>query len=76
MKNYFYPDDFRNFPIPKITKSEQNPFIQLVDKILSAKDSNPSLDTTLFEAEIDRMAYKLYGLTEAEIAIVEESVGR
>lgn len=27
------------------------------------------------EADIDQMVYELYGLTEEEIAIVEESVG-
>ena len=28
-------------------------------------------DTTALEREIDRLVYALYGLTEAEIAIVE-----
>jgi hypothetical protein len=70
MKNYFYPDDFRNFMIPKITKSEQNPFIQLVDKILFAKDSNPSLDTTPHEAEIDARVAHLYNLTEEEYSLI------
>lgn len=30
-------------------------------------------DTTTLEAEIDRLVYALYGLTEEEIQIVEES---
>jgi len=70
MKNYFYPDDFRNFPIPKIAKSEQKPFIKLADKILSAKDSNPFFDTTVLEAEIDGRVAHLYNLTEVEYALV------
>ena len=70
MKNYFYPDDFRNFPIPKITKSEQKPFIKLADEILSAKDSNPSFDTTHLEAEIDARVAHLYNLTEEEYSLI------
>jgi len=44
-----------------------NKIESLVEKILSA----PTADTALLEAEIDRLVYALYGLTEAEIALVE-----
>jgi len=70
MKNYFYPDDFRNFPIPKITRSKQKPFIKLADEILFAKVSNPSLDTTPHEAEIDGRVAHLYNLTEEEYSLI------
>ncbi len=58
-------------PIPKISTAEQQPFIQLVDKILSAKETNPSADTSKQEAEIDKLVYGLYDLTEREIELVE-----
>jgi hypothetical protein len=32
---------------------------------------NPILTVTALEAEIDQLVYKLYNLTESEIAIVE-----
>ena len=35
--------------------------------------TNPQAGTTAIEAEIDQLVYELYGLTEEEIAIVEES---
>ncbi len=35
LKNYFYPDDFRKLPIPKISKENQQPFIDLTNKMLS-----------------------------------------
>jgi len=41
--------------------------------ILTIKKANPQADTTALEAEIDQLVYELYGLTEEEIAIVEES---
>ena len=34
LENYFYPDDFRKLPIPTISKESQQPFIDLVDKML------------------------------------------
>ena len=44
---------------------------KLVDRILTAKNSDPMADTSELETEIDRLVYQLYGLTEAEIKIVE-----
>lgn len=40
-------------------------------KIISLKKENPKADTTVLENEIDQMVYELYGLTEKEIALVE-----
>lgn len=42
-----------------------------VNRILSNKKENPQADTSTLEAEIDQMVYKLYGLSEEEIGIVE-----
>ncbi len=58
-------------PIPSIQKGQQKPFITIVDKILSAKEANPKSDTSALEKQIDEMVYKLYELTEEEIAIIE-----
>ena len=49
----------------------EKPNIALVDKILAAKKANPQADTSKDEAEIDRLVYALYGLSEDEIKIVE-----
>ncbi|MFN3533709.1 MAG: hypothetical protein ACK41Q_14600 [Candidatus Brocadia sp.] len=49
----------------------QQPFITLVDQILAAKKKDPNANTSALEQEIDEMVYKLYGLTEEEIAIVD-----
>lgn len=61
-------------PIPPITPSNQSIVSQiesLVDKILDAKKTNHTADTSEWEKEIDRLVYKLYELTDEEIAIVE-----
>ena len=56
-------------PIPEISKTEQQSFIDLVNQILTKKEQGE--DTTALENEIDQMVYGLYELTEEEIKIVE-----
>ncbi|MDW8288502.1 MAG: TaqI-like C-terminal specificity domain-containing protein, partial [Flammeovirgaceae bacterium] len=62
---------FENIPVPPISETEQQPFVALVDQILAQKEQGE--DTTALEAQIDRMVYALYGLTEEEIKVVEAS---
>ena len=59
-----FPDDFQDQSMSGV-----------VDQILSAKDADPSADTSTLESEIDQRVYDLYGLTEEEIAAVEARVG-
>ena len=61
--------------IPIMESKNQVPYITLVNRILTAKKANPQADTNALEAKIDRMVYDLYGLTDEEIAIVEDIVG-
>jgi hypothetical protein len=58
-------------PIPKISRAEQQPIESLVAQILAAKQANPAAAVNRLEAEIDALVYRLYGLTEEEIAVVE-----
>lgn len=76
-----YQKPLSEIPIKKISQSEQQPFIDIVDKILAiTKDEdyleNPSKQAKVkeYERQIDQMVYKLYGLTEDEIKIVENSI--
>ena len=52
--------------------SSKEPFIKLVTEILKRKKANPSVDTSELERKIDLLVYELYGLTEAEIKIIEQ----
>lgn len=60
-------------PIANATEPQKALLEKLVEQILNAKKSDPQADITELEAEIDRLVYQLYGLTEAEIKIVESS---
>ena len=64
---------FRKFPIPELSADKQLPLIDLVNKTLSAKKENPAADTSALEAEIDKLVYQLYGLTDDEISIIEKT---
>ncbi|MEI7840535.1 MAG: TaqI-like C-terminal specificity domain-containing protein, partial [Methylococcaceae bacterium] len=82
--NWFYANSFSNnsnltvnisktflekLPIPRVPETEQQPFIELVDKILA--DKKAGNDTSALEREIDGLVYGLYGLSDEEILIVE-----
>ena len=58
-------------PIPKINLDLFDKVINRVDKILTAKKSDPNADTTALETEIDQLVYQLYELTAEEIKIIE-----
>ncbi len=68
----------KNIPIKEISLSEQQPFINFVDKIFAiTKDADYPNNFTKqakvheYESQIDQMVYELYRLTEEEIKIVE-----
>jgi len=78
--------DFINYyitqiPIPKLILEEptrQKPFIELADKILAITKDDDYLKNLQkqakvheYEKQIDQLVYKLYGLTDEEIKIVE-----
>jgi type I restriction-modification system DNA methylase subunit len=65
----------RKMPIPKADKDRQRPVIQLVGKILAAKQREAEADTSALEREIDELVYALYGLTPAEIKSIKEVTG-
>ena len=82
LKTKPHREDFENFKIElkklleTINENESEEHNKRwIYQILSAKKSDPNSDTSKLEAEIDKLVYELYGLTEEEIKIVEESVG-
>lgn len=62
---------FGEIPIALKDGDLSNKISSLVDSILATKKKDPSADTSKQEAEIDKLVYELYGLTDEEIAIVE-----
>jgi adenine-specific DNA-methyltransferase len=77
-ENRIFPEvkPIQLFKLPiKIGSTKNQLKLEGIIKILiSEKQNNLTKDTSKLEAEIDQLVYKLYGLTEEEIKIVEESV--
>jgi len=71
--NYFdlNGNQIGSIPIPTANPNQQQPVIDLVNQILSAKKANPDADTSEWERQIDALVYDLYGLNEDEIRIIE-----
>ena len=77
----FKRDFLMRVPIPSTTPIQQQQIIALVDKILAAKkdcrikheNDSELADTSTLEMQIDALVYKLYGLTDEEIKIIEQT---
>jgi len=63
-------------PIATPSDNQRCAIEERVEKILAAKKKDGKADTTSLEREIDQLVYKLYGLNEQEIKIVEDSTRR
>ena len=61
-------------PIKKATPDIQNSIVKIVNEIIALKKSNPNHDTSSLERQIDTVVYDIYGLTDAEIKIIEQSI--
>lgn len=71
---YIRKSQIDQIPIAHINIKNQESIIMLVDQILEVKKINPQNDTSDLESQIDHLVYELYGLTEEEIRIVEDSI--
>ena len=69
-----YQKPLSEIPIKLATREEQNEIVKIVDEIIALKKTNPQSDTSILENQIDEIVYKIYGLTEEEIKIVEQSI--
>lgn len=73
----------KNIPIYPATKEEQEPFIELADKMIQLNRDLAYAKTphekkllekqiSVTDKKIDKMVYGLYGLNKEEIAIIED----
>ena len=69
---HIVPEHIRNIPIASATVDVQNKVAAIVLKIIDLKRTQQN--TSILETEIDKIVYSIYGLTDAEIKVIEESV--
>ncbi|MCW5940061.1 MAG: Eco57I restriction-modification methylase domain-containing protein [Fimbriimonadaceae bacterium] len=59
-KMHIFPDDWREFPIPRASDADRDAIAALVQKCLDAKAADPTADVSAYEAEIDEIVERLY----------------
>lgn len=69
---HIVPEHIRNIPIASATVDVQNKVAEIVLKIIDLKRTHQN--TSVLEAEIDKIVYSIYGLTDTEIKIIEQSI--
>ena len=72
----FRGDRMKQVPIALANATRKNLIVKSVRKILAAKRKNPDADASKLESEIDAIVYRLYGLTAAEIRLIESAYER
>ncbi|HKM44105.1 MAG TPA: TaqI-like C-terminal specificity domain-containing protein, partial [Dysgonamonadaceae bacterium] len=68
--------DLKTLPIKIADINIYQNMERLVNDILIQKNNDPTVNTTTLESQIDQLVYELYGLTEEEIGVVENSLNR
>ena len=68
----FDTESVKVIPIPEASKKQQEDIESIVKNILSHKHSVPTANTSDLEYQIDKLVYRLYNLTEDEIAVIEQ----
>lgn len=73
LRGGFYEPSYAYFKDFPVVPEENNAVHELVEECLSLKKADPTADITHLEQQIDLLVYEMYGLTEDEIAIVEDN---
>ena len=63
--------ELEQLPIPYADSEKQAEIVAIVDMLLMLKQQNPQADTLVEENAINELVYKLYDLSDEEIAIVK-----
>lgn len=69
-----YQKPLSEIPIKLVSPDVQNEIVKIVDEIITLKKENPKRDISKQENQIDKIVYEIYGLTQAEIKVVESSI--
>lgn len=65
---------FEKIPVKPITEEQEHPYKEIVQKISALKKADTSADISHLQAELNRMIYEYYGISEEEQVFIEETV--
>ncbi len=64
-------EEFKKLPIPT-EDTYAGDLAEIVNKIIASKNDNPNADISSLENKLDKVVFKIYGLTADEIKIIEQ----
>ncbi|HMT74193.1 MAG TPA: TaqI-like C-terminal specificity domain-containing protein [Chitinophagaceae bacterium] len=74
--SHTYPKSVRALPVVNASIEQQKEIASLAKNILKLKNKDVNVDIIEFENEIDKLFYKLYGLSELEIELLEKNINK
>jgi hypothetical protein len=66
--------EIKGIPFPSSRKEDRLKIIELVDEIYNARLLSKDYSIEQIEEKINQIVYHMYGLTDAEIKIIEQSI--
>ena len=69
-----YAKPLNDIPIKDASIDLKKQICDLVNEIIELKTKSPTVDTSILEVRINHIVYEIYGLTEKEIKIIEQSI--
>ena len=70
----YYAKPLNDIPIKDTTIELKRQLTDLVNEIIEIKSKSLNPDVNNLESRINRIVYEIYGLTDAEIKIIEQSI--
>ena len=70
----YYAKPLNDIPIKDTTFELKRQFADLVNEIIEIKSKSLNPDVNNLENCINRVVYEIYGLTDTEIKIIEQSI--
>jgi adenine-specific DNA-methyltransferase len=69
----FKVNELATFPMPRSFSPHETDLVRLIDEIINTKKQDSQSDISRLNRKVDSLVYDLYGLSETEIGVIEES---
>ncbi len=72
----FSKEMINSLPMPNIDDAKMDEIISFVSEIYNKKTKDNDIDTSVLEKQIDQLFYIAFGLSEAEISVIEKNLAK
>ena len=68
----WFKEYVETFPIPRASQEDCLSIVSLVNQVVKSRAADLTADTFVLESKIDEFVYRLYGLAQEEIAVMQK----